>query len=269
MLWNIILAIYIISAHSVAVTVSTGVPYWKRRWKGEKITVKIGSTVNSHVKMPLRLLLIPASILLPAVILCSSCALLGLKPKVREVSLPEYVNVFVEPVSREKPTFEHSLWVKPVVKECRPKGKFKPAEAFPGEYTEEFRDALVAYLRKKNRFSSVSTGGGDLVLRVKWISYRTGGSDSPRMWGGIQMELYHYSTGVGLLVGRAESYLNLDNLKKLDEPVRVKLKGERDEWIIKEGTLRLAEISVSMIESIDEHMVNNRKLIEERLAKIR
>ena len=82
------------------------------------------------------------------------------------------------------------------------------------------------------------------------------------------MELYHLPTGVGLLVGRAESYLNIENIKKLDNPVRVAIKGSQEEWIMKEGTLRLAEVSVSIMGSIDEHMVNNGEFIRRRLAEL-
>lgn len=228
----------------------------------------MGATLYTQSKILARSPVIFASVLFSGMVLCSSCALPGLKPKARKVSLAEYVNAFVAPVPRNEPTFEYSLWVKPVIKECHPRGKFRPKDAFPAEYTQELQRALATFLSRKNRFSSVSTSGGALVLEVEWVDYRCGDSVPPRMWVGVRMKLYHLSTGVGLLVGRAESYLDIESVKKLNDPVRVAVKGGREEWIMKEGTLRLAEVSVSIMESIDEHMVNNSEFIRRRLSEL-
>jgi len=207
----------------------------------------------------------------------TACSLFRNRPKAKSISLAEYINAAEKPAEAKKPTFDMVLLVQPVEVEYRhvrsfsptliihpSQRPFSPNGAFRGKFSKELREGAVAYFKKKKRFSKIDTDSGDLGLVLTWLGYEVGGAESPRMTVKLGIKIYHVSTGMELLVGKTESSV-LVTPENLQKPVKVSI-GEK-EWILKEGTVALAQVSSSLYKRIDKQLLENKKRILKPINK--
>lgn len=195
-------------------------------------------------------------------LLLAGCAILNNKPKSVDISLSEYIEAVEEPATDTKPFFNHTLRIDEPVMTRRAKGYFKPDKAFDGKFISELREGAVVFFKLKGRFKNISKQTGNLGLSIDITNYEGGAGKPERVSLKALIKLYHVPTETVLLSGVVESFLE-NKTGKLTKPVTMTLKEK--EYVVKLGTVRMAEVSHHLFRVMDAKLADNEKIIFRKL----